>query len=230
MGYKKKQLVLEHLEGLSGRVLEEYQDEIKKLIRGRSGVYVLYRRSKLYYVGLAKNLMGRLKEHLRDRHDKEWDRFSVYVTVHNDHIKELESLLLRITSPSGNRQGGKFIASENLHPILARAVRNSDGDRRAVLLGGAVARRRRRAKGKQEKGAVVLAGLVERRFRLKAIYKGYEYTAFVRKDGRISYGGTLFNSPTAASLAVSPTRRNGWRSWHFRNELGEWVALREFKR
>ena len=35
---KGKQLVLEHLEDLSGRVLEEYPEEVKALIRRRSGI------------------------------------------------------------------------------------------------------------------------------------------------------------------------------------------------
>jgi hypothetical protein len=40
--------------------------------------------------------MGRLKGHLRDCHKGLWDRFSVYLTSDAEHIKELESLLLRI--------------------------------------------------------------------------------------------------------------------------------------
>ena len=39
------------------------------MIKRRAGVYALYRKQeKLYYVGLASNLMGRSKAHLRDRH------------------------------------------------------------------------------------------------------------------------------------------------------------------
>ncbi len=37
------------------------------MIRRRAGIYVLYRRDKLYYVGLAGNLMGRLKGYLQAR-------------------------------------------------------------------------------------------------------------------------------------------------------------------
>jgi hypothetical protein len=227
---RRKQLVLEHLEGLSGRVLEEYQDEIKKLIHGRSGVYVLYRARDLYYIGLAKNLVRRLKQHLRDRHDGEWDRFSVYVTVHNDHIKELESLLLRISDPSGNKQSGKFIASKNLHPVLSGVIKDADNDRRAVLLGGKVAERRRRSKTKKGRGSVALAGVVEKRLRLKAIYRGYEYAASLRKDGRISCGGELFDNPTAAAKTIVRTKTvNGWRFWKYKNTSGDWVALAQYR-
>ena len=100
---KQKSLVLQHLEDISWRVLEDYLQVIKDMIRGRAGVYALYRRKKLYYVGLATNLMGRLKSHLKDRHHGSWDRFSVYLTMKDEHMKELESLLLRIVNPVGNK-------------------------------------------------------------------------------------------------------------------------------
>jgi len=227
---KGKQLVLEHLEDLSGRVLEEYPEEVKALIRRRSGIYALYRRDKLYYVGLANNLMLRLKQHLRDRHNGVWDRFGVYLTVHNEHIKELESLLLRILNPPGNKQSGKFIASKNLRPTLNYRIKEADGDRRALLLGGPVAQRRRRAKTKRSRGTLVLAGVVERRVRLKATYKGYEHSATLRKDGHISYNGTFFESPTAAATTIAKTTVNGWRFWRYRNPEENWVPLGNFKR
>lgn len=61
---KNRGLLIQHLETVSWRVMEEYQEIIQDMIRGKSGVYVLYRRGKFYYVGLASNLMGRLKAHL----------------------------------------------------------------------------------------------------------------------------------------------------------------------
>src|SRR6266511_3304469 len=98
---QRAQLVCQQLENVSSVVLEEYQDIIRHYIRGRNGVYALYKREKLYYVGLATNLRSRLKQHLRDRHGESWDRFSVYLTIGDSHLKEMESLLLRITHPTG---------------------------------------------------------------------------------------------------------------------------------
>jgi hypothetical protein len=74
------------LEHISWRVLDEYPEVIRRLIRTKSGIYALYRGHRLYYVGLADNLMGRLKGHLRDRHRGLWDRFSVYLTVDSSAI------------------------------------------------------------------------------------------------------------------------------------------------
>src|SRR4030065_148258 len=111
---RRKPLVTQHLEKISRDALEKYQDIVKAFVRGRQGVYALYRGNKLYYVGLASNLRNRLRHHLRDRHGQAWDRFSVYLTIGDSHLKELEALILRIVKPPANKQKGKFISSEDI--------------------------------------------------------------------------------------------------------------------
>ena len=124
MARNKAYLVSQHLEGISANALDKYQSVIRDYIKGKYGLYVLYRRNRLYYVGLASNLRSRLKQHLRDRHKGLWDRFSVYLTVENHHIKELESLVLRIVQPKGNVQKGKFPRSQDLKIRLTRDIRS----------------------------------------------------------------------------------------------------------
>lgn len=68
MAKRAAQLVSRHLENISSEALEKYQDIVRRYVRGRQGVYALYRRGKLYYVGLAGNLRSRLRHHLKDRH------------------------------------------------------------------------------------------------------------------------------------------------------------------
>src|SRR5258708_35095033 len=111
---RPSQLVCQQLENISREALQKYQHIIRTYIRGRYGVYALYKRERLYYVGLATNLRSRLRTHLNDRHGDSWDRFSVYLTICDSHLKEMESLLLRIAKPSGNRQSGRFVRCDNL--------------------------------------------------------------------------------------------------------------------
>ncbi len=226
----QKRLVIQHLENISWKVLEMYPRVVKQMIRRRSGVYALYRKNRLYYVGLANNLMARLKTHLRDRHHGSWDRFSVYLTVHDDHMKELESLVLRIVNPSGNKQIGKFANSKNLRLTLNQQMKEVDADRRALLIGGQIARRRRRTKTKKGKGTKVLAGIVDRRIALKATYRGRKLRATLRKDGSIGFRNKLYDSPTGAARIATGRNCNGWEFWSYRNEKGEWVKLRELRR
>src|SRR5216684_1815801 len=120
---KHKPLVSQYLEAISGTALDKYQRVIRAYVRQRHGVYALYRRDKLYYVGLAKNLRSRLGHHLKDKHRGKWDRFSVYLTIGDSHLKELESLVLRIVRPTGNAQVGTFTKAENLKRRLARDLK-----------------------------------------------------------------------------------------------------------
>lgn len=226
----RNRLVLNHLEDISWHVLEEYSQIIKEMIKGQAGVYALYRKGKLYYVGLASNLMTRLKTHLRDRHHGEWDRFSVYFTLRDDHIKELESLILRIVNPIGNKTTGKFVNSLNLKSELNNRIIGYDADRRAKLLGGSVAKRRRRTKTRKGRGSSSLAGIFERRIKLIANYKGKEYIASLRQDGTIGYKKRVFKSPTSAAKAIIGRMRNGWTFWKYKNEKGDWVPIKELRR
>jgi hypothetical protein len=114
--------VVEHLERISRTAIQRFPDIITEYARGRSGVYALYKDDTLYYVGLAKDLKSRIRGHLRDRHAQAWNRFSAYLTQGDEHIKELESLVIRIASPQGNRVGGKFLASRNLFRIFRRRI------------------------------------------------------------------------------------------------------------
>ena len=85
MRSNKGQLVSQHLENISRTALEKYQNILKEYVKGRHGVYALYSKGHLYYVGLASNLRNRLKSHLTDRHAQTWDSFSVYLTINDSH-------------------------------------------------------------------------------------------------------------------------------------------------
>lgn len=225
----QQRLVTEHLERISWKVLEAYPEVVRSMIRRRAGVYALYRKDKLYYVGLATNLMGRLNQHLRDRHSGAWDRFSVYLTVRDEHMKELESLILRIVTPSGNKLTGKFKRSQNLYPRLNVGMKDEDADERAQLLGGGVADRRRKTKASRASRSRPLKDAVPRAVRLRGKRAGWEYSATLRKDGTIHYGKRSFDTPNLAARAAVGKSCNGWAFWKYRGSDGEWVALRNLK-
>lgn len=222
-------LVAGHLENISGDVLAMYPEVIKKLIRGQSGIYALYRNESLYYVGLATNLMARLKTHLKDRHKQKWDRFSVYLTLHDEHMKELESLLLRIADPRGNKVRGKFNGSDNLRLQLKSLIKETNQARVTRLIGGGSAKSKVEKKAKSANGKRALAGIFERSIPLRGWHRGYEYRALLRKDGTIRYASEQFGSPSAAASAAAGRRMHGWWFWHYKTTSGEWARLRTLK-
>ena len=74
-----------------------------------SGVYALYNNYGLYYVGLTlKNLRSRIKKHTRDHHKNNWDKYSWYQIPRIDYIKDIESTLLHVIFPRGNKTIGRF--------------------------------------------------------------------------------------------------------------------------
>jgi hypothetical protein len=132
---KNPKLVTQYLENISSEGFEKHADIIRKFVRGRNGVYALYRKGKLYYSGLASDLRGRLRWHLRDRHARRWDTFSVYLTIGDQHLREPESLILRVAQPPGNRQLGKFSGAQNLNRSFGREIGRKQRLERDRILG-----------------------------------------------------------------------------------------------
>ncbi|MBZ5590563.1 MAG: hypothetical protein LAO05_18590, partial [Acidobacteriia bacterium] len=205
---RRKPLVTQHLENVSGELLTAWWDLIAAHTKNRQGIYALYRRRKLRYVGLAKNLAGRLKIHLRDHHKGSWDRFSVYVTIGDQHMRELEALILRISKPVGNKIQGRFAKSENLLPLLRSEYRAEMKREEERLLGGKgggkTTKRTQKVAGKSKATGrhPKLGPYVTRAFRIRARFKGKTYWARVRGDGTIRYAKKVYNSPSLAGYAV----------------------------
>jgi hypothetical protein len=226
---KRTPLVCQHLENISREALEKYQNIVQRYVRRRQGVYALYRRNKLYYVGLASNLRSRLAHHLRDRHQSSWDRFSVYLTIGDTHLKELESLVLRVVRPAGNKQKGKFAKSEDMRRRFARDVRSKMRDELTSLLGKKIFHE---VEVELSNGTPpVLAKYVSCSMTLQTRYKGKILKARVKRDGSISFKGKVYGSPSQAGAAACQRRScNGWRFWKYERAPGDWVQLNELRK
>ncbi|MBP7748483.1 MAG: DUF2924 domain-containing protein [Phycisphaerae bacterium] len=227
---KGPSLVCQHLENISRAALEKYQHIVRGYVRKQHGIYALYRRGRLYYVGLASNLCGRLNSHLRDRHGQSWDRFAVYLTGDNPHMKELESLVLRIVRPPGNRVAGKFAQAENLYRRFSREMKEHALRELADLLGRRRPRVHIRSGGKSRasRARPDLHGCFARATTLERVCKGKRLRARVHKDGMIQYKGKKFRSVSRAATAAAGRPRNGWAFWRVKNRAGQWVTLRDW--
>lgn len=210
--------------------MEKYQDIIKNYVRGRHGIYALFKKNRLYYVGLASNLRNRLKHHLKDRHAQTWDRFSVYLTIKDEHLHELEALVLRIAAPKGNRQSGKFIRSQDLRPEFKRAINKYHRKEMKSIFGqqekDIIIQKEKTKEGRKP----ILAPYVKKRFEIRFRYKSKLHKATVRKDGTISYKGKIYNSPSLAAAAIMGHAANGWNVWQYERAPGDWVILNELRK
>jgi hypothetical protein len=106
-----KRLIAGCLEGVSKRVFAEYAHQIAEMAGRKPGIYALYRKRRLYYVGLATDLKSRVKHHLSDKHARNWDTFSLYLVRSGVHLKDLEAMTIRIAHPEGNNiRGGRLFS------------------------------------------------------------------------------------------------------------------------
>ncbi|MCC6277282.1 MAG: hypothetical protein IT289_05130 [Oligoflexia bacterium] len=227
MSKKRAQLVTQYLEGISSKALENYQHVIKQYSKNRHGIYALYKGTRLYYVGLASRLRGRLRSHLRDRHTGKWDRFSIYLTLRDHHMKDLESLILRIAKTKGNKIKGKFTHAENLHRRFRSEV-FGDLKLKANFLLGKV------DDVNSEKGDLATVGGTMKRYgiaslKIRGWYKGKEIRAYVKRDGTIRLKGKTFNSPSLAAGSIVKRAINGWDFWHYQRAPGDWVPIDELR-
>ena len=214
---KSPHLVSDYLEDLSGEILDESR-VVEDFVGKRPGIYALYREGSLYYVGLATDLKARLKQHKKDRHSGKWDRFSVFITTHDEHLKDLESLLLRVTKkPPGNRVNGKFDGAKK---------RNTELKKRFEIQQKAVTNNFFNLPSKQETENLECAARRPGPWALRAFYKNETFKALLRKDGTVRYGNKIFSSLSSAAAHVTGHPTNGQWFWWIRNSEREWVRFK----
>jgi hypothetical protein len=127
-----------------GRVIRRYRHKIpikefdkwKDLIRSTAkgcGLYALYDRERLVYVGLAtKSIRSRIDSHI-EKGGKEFTHFSVFLvtgkspTVQARRIRDLEALFLNVIEPKPkyNKSVTKFVAARKLE---VKNISESEGD------------------------------------------------------------------------------------------------------
>lgn len=228
---KQAPLVCQHLENISRDALGKYQRTIRRYIKGRQGLYALYRGNRLYYAGLTTNLRFRLRHHLNDRHSQSWDRFSIYLTLGDTPLRELEALVLRIGRPVGNKQLGKFMRSEDLRQNFSRAIRTQQRKEHDLIIG----RNRidwNRPKESKPSGqrTPALARYADQLTILRAKFKGRTVRARIRKNGTIRLDGKIYRSPSlAAAAACRRPTCNGWTFWSYERAPGDWVPLNQLR-
>jgi hypothetical protein len=211
---RRPKLVTQFLENIHRQALEDHPELVKEFFRRRNGIYALFKKGELYYAGLASDLRWRLKHHLRDRHRDSWDAFSGYLTIGDNHLRELEALLIRVVRPPGNKQLGKFAGAENLSRKFEKALSNKQRLERLRLMGRPV------EVSEEPKRS-------RRMVRLRGHYKKRLNKAKLRRDGTVAHGGKVYSSLSAAASAICGHPTNGRWFWHFERSPGDWVRMRE---
>lgn len=109
---------------LSSELLDDplFRDALKETMKGYAGIYGLYHGRRLYYTGLTGNLWSRLRWHQKDRHKNKWDHFVIFRIQRVRYLKDIETLILNLVEPPGNRVKGKLPRDADLNRILRSAL------------------------------------------------------------------------------------------------------------
>jgi hypothetical protein len=224
-------LVTQRLEGISKDVFKKYYPLITELIGTHPGVYALYDAGELYYVGRSLDLHRRVKHHLKDRHLASWTHFSLYLVRREEHTHEIESLLVRIANPKGNRVVPRGRSSGPLVKALRRQIKQRQDEELRGLFSD-FRQRKLKEKGGADNEKSSLVGLVTRRTPLFREYKGKDYVGALSPKGIITLRGKKYTSPSGAARSVIQHRGavNGWWFWSIRDETGNWVKLKDLRK
>jgi len=225
-----RSLVLNRLENVSKDVFKQYYPLITELVGDSPGIYALYDSGELYYVGKSIELRKRVRQHLRDRHLASWTHFSLYLTRREEHIHEIESLLVRIANPKGNRVVPRGKSSGALLKSLKSKIKSRQKDELTKLFAPkSTTRKAKLGNGKGHPNTLV--GLVDKRVSIYRTYKGKDYKASLNPKGIITLAGMQYTSPSGAARSVLHTPRavNGWNFWYIKDAQGVWVRLADYK-
>jgi hypothetical protein len=221
---KREALVHQHLENVSRQLLQRHPDVVRQFIGRNAGIYALYRKNKLYYVGLATGLRGRLKAHMKNKHGESWDRFSIYLTIKDQHLREIEALLHRIASPRGGKQRGKLAQSRDMRRWITKAIRDKQHSEVTSLFGRKTtpvdSNTRQTKSGNGE-----LTRLLPQGGRIRGTLRDKVFRARVQRNGKVRFRGKLYNSLTLAAVAAIKRPTNGWWFWQIERGRGNWVRL-----
>ncbi len=228
---KPRDLLSNRLEKVSKDIFKKHYPLITELIGDSPGIYALYDGNDLYYVGKSTELRKRVRQHLRDRHLASWTHFSLYLVRREEHIHEMESLLVRIANPKGNRVVPRGNSTGALVKTLKRLIRQRQKNELAALFGAKPSKTKSRARKKHGIHPESLVGLVSKRATLFRQYKGRDYTAKLSPKGTIAFKGKTYKSPTGAAKAVIGADRavSGWVFWYIKDTDGNWVRLEDYR-
>ncbi len=223
--FMMRSLFSKKLEKISKDIFNKYPEALSKLIGSNHGVYALYDENELYYVGKASDLKRRIRQHLRDRHYAQWTHFSLFLTNKSVYINDIESVVISISNPKGNRTKPKGSADIQLKKQLKNLMEKQNREEMERLLGPKKRINKKKIK-KDVDAQSILKNLFEKQMPLYREYKGKEYKATLLISGKIKYNDKLYTSPSGAALAIVHGRAiNGWDFWYIKNKEGNWVKL-----
>ena len=220
-----KKLFNSTLENISKDIFKKYPDVISEMIGEKHGVYALYNRGKLCYVGKAIDLKRRVTQQLSRRR---WSHFSLFLTKKSMYIDDIEPFLIAISKPKGNKVKPK-LEIRKLNRELEQKIKIKQYNERKKFFGQKSKKLSLKIHQKISKSKMI--NPFGKRKRIFAKYKGKEYRANFLISGKVKFKNKPYSSLTSAALIITKgIRVNGRRFWHVKDENREWVKISSFSK
>jgi hypothetical protein len=172
-----------------------------------------------------------LRAHGKNRHGNVWDNFSIYLTIKDQHLREIEALMLRIASPPGAKMQGRLAQSRDMRRSITRAIKQKQSrEVSSLFIKLGVARAAERLAQESNHHDPDLIRLLPLGARLRGTHRGKTHKARVRRDGTIRYNGKKYASLSEAGKAALKRSTNGWWFWQVERGKGNWVRLTKIRR
>ena len=180
----------------------------------------------MYYVGRASDLVKRIKDHLNDQHANLWTHFSAYFVKKASFASDIESIMITIAQPKGNKQSSNLKNVVNLSDRLKQKLEKMKKhlSHRESTKNNSKTPRNNKSKLTVPKDTTIKAEYQKRGYP-KEIYE-----ATLLTSGKVKYENKIYNSPTDAAKAITLYKsQNGLRFWSIKYK-GKWVKLNEYKK
>lgn len=99
---------------------------LRDIMKGYSGIYALYDGNKLYRVGLTSDLLSRVKTYFKPPHKGKWDRFAIFRIGKAAYLKDIETVILGITDPPGNKVKGRVPKDADINRLLITILKEHE--------------------------------------------------------------------------------------------------------
>lgn len=225
-----RKIITSKIEHIHKDLFGDYSSALAELVGRSQGVYALYHKGELYYVGKAVHLIRRVGQHLKDKHAGKWSHFSIFLTNNREHVSAIESVLISVAYPEGNTARPKGDIDVSLRRTLMKIIQKQHKEKLDTLIGHKDSLRAKKkpksTRTIRKKTKNTLAHKFASGKTLRADFKDKQYKAKLLTNGNIKYASKTYTSPTAAAMQIVGGRINGMRFWRIKNKQGEWVRLK----
>ena len=211
-------------------MIKKIKELVRKYIGSVSGVYVLYKKGKLYYVGIAaaNNLIKRVSQHLKNKHSNKWDRFSLYPTENKQYAKDIEAIIFSIGKPDGNTNTPFLGRKEKkTKSLIKKEFKKLQAKNRVRIFDSENKKKTSKIDQKKTNKVVSFNNPFKSNKVLKKTYKGKDYKAVWLASGKIKYEGKIYSATGSAKAVSGKKVINGKEFWRVKTNEGSWIRIKD---